>query len=128
MAMLSFNFKLRNNKDAIASIQAIAAIGGCYHHRTTDNRCSIRNVAYSVLTSILGTDEARDLGATIDYALFDEMIEDQGIVLNDEISDFTLTSEILYSDAAPMDLSLTSSQLSSYLQATNNEGPLKDYR
>ncbi|MBP2030300.1 hypothetical protein J2755_001234 [Methanohalophilus levihalophilus] len=124
--MFSFNFKLRNNKDAIAGIQAIAVIGAVIIIGLLTVVAASGMIHVPVLTSLLGTDEARDLGVEIDYALFDEMLEDQGIVLNDEISDFTLTSEILYSDAAPMDLSLTSSQLSSYLQATNNEGPLKD--
>ncbi|MBP1909372.1 hypothetical protein [Methanolobus bombayensis] len=79
-----------------------------------------------VLTEILGTDEAVDLGIETDPLLFDNIVKEQGITLKDPVSQYQLTSNIIYSDTSPMDISLTSSDLSSYLQATNNEGPLKD--
>ncbi|MDW7732270.1 MAG: hypothetical protein SCH66_07560 [Methanolobus sp.] len=78
------------------------------------------------LTELMGTDKAIDLGVEVDPVIFDELVEEHGITLNDPVSAYTLTSNIEYSDPSPMDVSLSSSQLSSYLQATNNEGPLKD--
>jgi len=78
------------------------------------------------LTELMGTDEAVDLGVEVNPVIFDELIEEQGVTLNDPVSAYTLTSNIQYSDTSPMDMSLSSSQLSSYLQATNNDGPLKD--
>lgn len=78
-----------------------------------------------ILSSVLGTDEAKDLGVEVDPVLFDQMVEENGINLKSPISEYQLTSNIQYSDPAPMDITLSSSQLSSYLQATNNEGPIK---
>jgi hypothetical protein len=78
-----------------------------------------------ILTSVLGTDEAKDLGVEVDPAIFNQMIEDNGITLKSPVSEYQFTSNIQYSDPAPMDITLSSSQLSSYLQSTNNEGPVK---
>ncbi len=78
-----------------------------------------------ILTHVLGTDEAKDLGVEVDPVLFDQMVEENGITLKSPISEYQLTSNIQYSDPAPMDITLSSSQLSSYLQATNNEGAIK---
>jgi hypothetical protein len=79
-----------------------------------------------LLTEILGTDKPVDLGVEADPVLFDQLVREQGITLAGPVSAYTLTSDIVYSDTSPMDVSLSSAQLSSYLQATNNEGPLKD--
>lgn len=78
-----------------------------------------------ILTSVLGTDEAKDLGVKVDPVLFDEMVDENGITLKSPVSEYQLTSNIQYSDPAPMNITLSSSQLSSYLQATNNDGPIK---
>ncbi|WP_406658065.1 hypothetical protein V7O62_05810 [Methanolobus sp. ZRKC2] len=78
------------------------------------------------LTELLGTDKAIDLGVETDPVIFSELVEEQGITLSDPVSAYKLTSSIEYSDTSPMEASLSSSQLSSYLQATNNDGPLKD--
>ncbi|WP_370574175.1 hypothetical protein [Methanomethylovorans sp.] len=78
-----------------------------------------------ILTHVLGTDEAKDLGVEVDPVLFDQMVEENGITLKSPISEYQLTSNIQYSDPAPMDITLSSSQLSSYLQSTNNEGAIK---
>ncbi|AGB49793.1 hypothetical protein Metho_1597 [Methanomethylovorans hollandica DSM 15978] len=78
-----------------------------------------------LLTQLLGTDEAKDLGVEVDPMLFDQMIEENGIDLKSPVSAYQLTSDIQYSDPAPLDITLSSSQLSSYLQATNNEGAIK---
>ncbi|MEA1985061.1 MAG: hypothetical protein U9N13_05355 [Euryarchaeota archaeon] len=78
------------------------------------------------LTEILGTDKPVDLGVEVDPILFNNIIEEQGMDFKDPVSDYQLTSNIVYSDTSPMDVSLSSSDLSSYLQATNNEGSLKD--
>jgi hypothetical protein len=78
-----------------------------------------------ILTHVLGTDEARDLGVEVDPVIFDQMIEENGITLRSPVSEYQLISNIQYSDPVPMDITLSSSQLSSYLQATNNEGAIK---
>jgi len=78
-----------------------------------------------ILTHALGTDEAKDLGVEVDPVLFDQMVEENGITLKSPVSEYQLTSNIQYSDPAPLDITLSSSQLSSYLQATNNEGAIK---
>lgn len=78
------------------------------------------------LTEILGTDKPVDLGVKADPVLFDNMVKEQGVTLAGPASSYMLTSDIAYSDTAPMDISLSSDELSSYLQATNNAGPLKD--
>jgi hypothetical protein len=78
-----------------------------------------------ILTQLLGTDEAKDLGVEVDPMLFDQMVEENDITLKSPVSAYQLTSDIQYSDPAPMDITLSSSQLSSYLQATNNEGAIK---
>jgi len=78
-----------------------------------------------ILTHVLGTDEAKDLGVEVDPVLFDQMVEENGITLKSPVSEYQLTNNIQYSDPAPLDITLSSSQLSSYLQATNNEGAIK---
>lgn len=78
-----------------------------------------------ILTHALGTDEAKDLGVEVDPVLFDQMVEENGITLKSPVSEYQLTNNIQYSDPAPLDITLSSSQLSSYLQATNNEGAIK---
>ncbi|OPY17936.1 MAG: hypothetical protein A4E23_01400 [Methanomethylovorans sp. PtaU1.Bin073] len=78
-----------------------------------------------ILTHALGTDEAKDLGVEVDPVLFDQMVEENGINLKSPVSEYQLTSNIQYSEPAPLDITLSSSQLSSYLQATNNEGAIK---
>lgn len=78
-----------------------------------------------ILTHALGTDEAKDLGVEVDPVLFDQMVEENGITLKSPVSEYQLTNNIQYSDPAPLNITLSSSQLSSYLQATNNEGAIK---
>ncbi|AEH60563.1 hypothetical protein Mzhil_0696 [Methanosalsum zhilinae DSM 4017] len=78
-----------------------------------------------IVTSLLGTDKPIDLGVEVDPAIYDAMLEEYQINLKDPPSEYWLTRDIIYSDPAPMDVSLSSSQLSSYLQVSNNDGPLK---
>ncbi len=80
-----------------------------------------------VLTSIVGADHAPDLGVKSDPGLFESMLEGGGITLTDPSGNYCLDCDIKYSNPGAMDIYVTSSELTSYLQATNNEkGPLKD--
>jgi len=79
-----------------------------------------------VITSVFGFDKAPDLGIQTDPALFSGLLTRQGVTLTDHASNYCLKCDITYSNPGLMEASLTSSELSSYLQATNNEkGPLK---
>ena len=49
------------------------------------------------LTELMGTDEAIDLGVETDPAIFDEIVEEQDVTLNDPVSAYKLTSNIEYS-------------------------------
>ncbi len=82
--------------------------------------------------SIPGLDSLLEVGKTdldveYDPVLFSMMLEEEGVVLASNPSNYCLTCDIIYSDPGPMDISVTSEELTSYLQATNNEkGPLKN--
>jgi hypothetical protein len=79
------------------------------------------------LSGWLGTDAPRDLGVRGDPLLFRNLLERTGVSLNGAFSQFCLTCDIRYSDPRRMDVTLTSEELSSYLQATNDGlGPLRD--
>ncbi len=80
-----------------------------------------------ILSSLLGADRAPDLGVKTDPVLFERMLNREGITLTDPHENYCLDCEITYSNPGPMDIYVSSAELSSYLQATNNEkGPLKD--
>jgi hypothetical protein len=75
----------------------------------------------------LGTNKARDLGIKADPAKFNALLTRENVKLNGAASDFDLTSNIRYGQAAPMDATVTSEELTSLMQATNNgKGPLKN--
>jgi hypothetical protein len=75
----------------------------------------------------LGTDKPMDLGINTDPALFDSMLKDNGITLTDQVSNYCFTCNIIYSNPGHMDITVSNSELSSYIRATNNRfGPLKD--
>jgi len=78
-------------------------------------------------SEILGTNKARDLGVKADPAKFNALLARENVKLNGPASDFDLTATIQYGPAAPMDATVTSEELTSLMQATNNEkGPLKN--
>ncbi|WP_242492642.1 hypothetical protein [Methanolobus psychrotolerans] len=112
--------------DAISNLNIIIAVVGVVVIGVLTIVAASGMIYIPILTEILGTDEPVDLGVEVDPVLFDNLVEEQGITLADPVSQYQLTSNIVYSDTAPMDVSLSSSDLSSYLQATNNEGPLRD--
>lgn len=75
----------------------------------------------------LGTNKPRDLGVKADPAVFNALLARENVKLNTPASDFDLTANIRYTPAAPMDTRVTSEELTSLMQATNNaKGPLKN--
>jgi len=79
-----------------------------------------------VLTKLLKADQPKDLGVTISEQLFTDMLRQAGINLVGSYADFCLTCQIMYANPKPVELSVTSDELSSYLQSTNNVlGPLE---
>jgi hypothetical protein len=80
-----------------------------------------------ILTSLVGADHAPNLGVKSDPGLFERMLEREGVTLIDPHGNYCLDCNIRYSNPGGLDIYVTSSELTSYLQATNNEkGPLKD--
>ena len=78
-------------------------------------------------SEVLGTNKARDLGVKADPAKFDALLARENVKLHGAPSDFDLTADIRYGPAAPMDATVTSEELTSLMQATNNaKGPLKN--
>ena len=78
-------------------------------------------------SEVLGTNKARDLGVKADPAKFDALLARENVKLHGAPSDFDLTADIRYGPATPMDATVTSEELTSLMQATNNaKGPLKN--
>ncbi len=79
-----------------------------------------------VLTSLLGADKQRDLGVAADPAQFKTLLDAQSVKLSGPSGKYCLDCYVAYSDTGPMDITLSSMELSSYLQATNDpDGTLK---
>ncbi len=75
---------------------------------------------------IFGGDQ-RDLGVRAEPSTFSALAQRNGFNIQDSPSAFCLECDITYANPQRVDLTLTSEELSSYLQATNNEkGKLKD--
>lgn len=75
----------------------------------------------------LGTNKPRDLGVKADPAKFSALLARENVKMNGQASDFDLTANIRYGQAVPMDATVTSEELTSLMQATNNaKGPLKN--
>jgi hypothetical protein len=75
----------------------------------------------------LGTNKPRDLGMKADPAKFNALLERENVKLSGPASNFDLTANIRYGQAAPMDATVTSEELTSMMQTTNNaKGPLKN--
>jgi hypothetical protein len=78
-------------------------------------------------SEVLGTNKPRDLGVKADPAVFDAVLARENVKLNGDVSDYHLGSNIRWANAVPMDVTMTNEELSSMMQATNNEkGPLKN--
>ncbi|PKG31592.1 hypothetical protein, partial [Methanoregula sp.] len=77
-------------------------------------------------SEVLGTNKPRDLGVRADPAAFHAVLTRENVKLNGDVSDYYLGSNIRWANAVPMDVTMTNEELSSMMQATNNEkGPLK---
>lgn len=75
----------------------------------------------------LGTSKPRDLGVKADPAKFNALLARENVKLNGPASNYNLAADIKYGQALPMDVTVTSEELTSLMQATNNaQGPLKN--
>ncbi len=80
-----------------------------------------------VLTALLGTDKPRNLIGEVDPNLYKDTLVRGEITLTDEVDKYCLICDITYEDFSPMDITVSSAELSSLLQATNkNLGPLNE--
>jgi hypothetical protein len=80
-----------------------------------------------VVSEALGTSAPKDLGIKADPAKFSSLLARENVTLTGPASNYPLTASIRYGPSAPMDASVTSEELTSMMQATNNaKGPLKD--
>ena len=79
------------------------------------------------VSEVLGTNKPRDLGVKADPAKFNALLARENVKLTGPASGFDLTADIKYGQARPMDVIVSSEELTSMMQATNNEkGPLKN--
>jgi len=80
-----------------------------------------------ILTALLGADKPRDLIGEVDPNLYKDTLVRGEITLTDEVDKYCLICDITYEDFSPMDITISSAELSSLLRATNkNLGPLKE--
>ena len=79
------------------------------------------------VSEILGTNKPRDLGVKADPAKFNSLLARENVKLSGPASNYDLTANIRYGQAQPMDVTVSSEELTSMMQATNNaKGPLKN--
>ena len=80
-----------------------------------------------VLTALLGVDKPRNLIGEVDPNLYKDTLVRGEVTLTDEVDKYCLICDITYEDFSPMDITISSAELSSLLQATNkNLGPLQE--
>jgi hypothetical protein len=78
-------------------------------------------------SEVLGTNKPRDLGVKADPAKFNALLARENVKLDGPASNYYLGSNVRWGNAVPMDVTMTNEELSSMMQATNNEkGPLKN--
>ena len=78
-------------------------------------------------SDVLGTNKPRDLGIKTDPAKFNALLARENVKLSGPASNYDLTANIKYGQAQPMDATVSSEELTSMMQATNNaNGPLKN--
>lgn len=78
-------------------------------------------------SDVLGTNKPRDLGVKADPAKFNALLARENVKLSGPASNYDLTANIKYGQAQPMDATVSSEELTSMMQATNNaKGPLKN--
>lgn len=75
----------------------------------------------------LGTNKPRDLGVKADPATFNALLARESVKLSGPASNYDLTANIKYGQAQPMDVTVSSEELTSMMQETNNaKGALKN--
>lgn len=80
-----------------------------------------------ILTELLGADKPRNLIGEVEPNLYKDALVKGEITLTDEADQYCLICDITYEDFSPMDITISSAELSSLLQATNkNLGPLQE--
>ena len=80
-----------------------------------------------ILASVLGTDNPKNLIGEVDPNLYKDVLVKGDITFTGEINKYCLTCDVAYENFSPLDITLSSAELSSLLQATNNDfGPLKE--
>jgi len=78
-------------------------------------------------SEVLGTNKPHDLGVKADPAKFNALLARENVKLSGPVSNYALTANIKYGQAQPMDATVSSEELTSMMQATNNaNGPLKN--
>jgi hypothetical protein len=78
-------------------------------------------------SEVLGTNHPRDLGIKADPAKFNALLARENVKLSGPAANYALTANIKYGQAQPMDVTVSSEELTSMMQATNNaNGPLKN--
>ena len=77
-----------------------------------------------VVSEALGTSAPRDLGIKADPAKFYNMLARENVTLTGPASNYPLTARIRYGPSAPMDATVTSEELTSMMQETNNANGL----
>ena len=79
------------------------------------------------LSNLLGTDKPKDLIGEVDPNLYKDVLIKEDITLANGIDEYCLICDISYEDFTPMDVTVSSEELTSLLRATNsNLGPLKE--
>ena len=79
------------------------------------------------LSSLLGTDKPKDLIGYVDPNLYKDVLVKGDVTLTDETDKYCLTCDITFENASPMDIIVSSTELSSLLRATNKDlGPLEE--
>jgi hypothetical protein len=78
------------------------------------------------LSDTLGTSKPRDLGIRGDPAKFNALLARENVKLTGPASDYNVTADIRYENAVPTDVTVSSEELTSMMQAFNANGPLYD--
>jgi len=79
------------------------------------------------LSELMGTNAPRDLGVKADPAVFSALLARENVKLTGPASNYPLTADIRYGPASPMEVTVSSAELTSLMQSTNNaNGPLKN--
>lgn len=75
-----------------------------------------------LLSSTLGANKPNDLGVKVSEEALNSMVEKIGIDIGNDISQFTVAGNKTYTGEMPLELTATSSELTSFLQQVNTRG------